>query len=478
MKSNKLQDAISMIDSDLVMNAESRRRKSHTYHLKWTMPVAAVLALVIGLTVFIGFGGNNSGVLYAYAVSLPEYPTMSQYPKNMLDTSYNDKYEAWRDSVDAQNEYRGAGVNLDSYIKNTVSEFLSVSSGENAVYSPLNIYMALAMLAETTDGTTRQQILDLLCAEDIDSLRTQAHAIWNANYRNDGLSSCTLASSVWIDDKLNYNSKITDLLSEYYYASSYYGDMSSKDYGEAYKQWLKEQTGGLLDNYITDSQFPPETIIALATTVYFQAQWSDKFKKSDTSEGVFHTETDDIACDFMHRTDQSKAYYYGEKFSAVCQELQGSGNMCFILPDEGVSVSELIKNEETLSFITSPKDEWNKCKYMKINMSLPKFDVSSNTDLTASIKRLGITDCFSMERADFSPLIENDNVFLSGINHGARVSVDEEGVTGSAYTEMFLAGGAMPLEDEIDFVLDRPFLFVITGTDSLPVFIGVVNNPV
>jgi hypothetical protein len=34
----------------------------------------------------------------------------------------------------------------------------------------------------------------------------------------------------------------------------------------------------------------------------------------------------------------------------------------------------------------------------------------------------------------------------------------------------------MPLQDEIDFVLDRPFLFVITGEDGLPLFIGIVNQ--
>ena len=35
----------------------------------------------------------------------------------------------------------------------------------------------------------------------------------------------------------------------------------------------------------------------------------------------------------------------------------------------------------------------------------------------------------------------------------------------------------MPTEDEIDFVLDRPFLFVITGAQGLPLFVGVVNQP-
>ena len=31
--------------------------------------------------------------------------------------------------------------------------------------------------------------------------------------------------------------------------------------------------------------------------------------------------------------------------------------------------------------------------------------------------------------------------------------------------------------ETVDFTLDRPFLFVITGIDGAPLFAGVVNQP-
>ena len=46
-----------------------------------------------------------------------------------------------------------------------------------------------------------------------------------------------------------------------------------------------------------------------------------------------------------------------------------------------------------------------------------------------------------------------------------------------AYTVMVAAGGAAPPAEEMDFVLDRPFLFAITGSDGLPLFVGAVNRP-
>jgi len=66
---------------------------------------------------------------------------------------------------------------------------------------------------------------------------------------------------------------------------------------------------------------------------------------------------------------------------------------------------------------------------------------------------------------------------LSKANHAARVTVDEEGVTAVAYTVMEECGGVPSQEDEIEFRLDRPFLFAIMGTGDVPLFVGVVNRP-
>ena len=45
----------------------------------------------------------------------------------------------------------------------------------------------------------------------------------------------------------------------------------------------------------------------------------------------------------------------------------------------------------------------------------------------------------------------------------------------AAFTMMLCGATAAPL-DEIDFVLVRPFVFIINGYDGLPLFIGTVNN--
>ena len=55
------------------------------------------------------------------------------------------------------------------------------------------------------------------------------------------------------------------------------------------------------------------------------------------------------------------------------------------------------------------------------------------------------------------------------------VKIDEEGVTGAAYTDLAMAGAGMP-QDEVDFVLDRPLVFAVASPDGSILFAGVVQN--
>lgn len=484
MKSKKLQDAIGMIDEDLVARADMQKNKVRTRStvLKWTAPIAAALAIVFIIGIFIGNGSPfNPLVLNAHAIYEAEYPEMAEYPGSEMIPGFEARYEKWRKDQKEKRAYYGAGKELDAFIQKTAAELLSESNGENRVYSPLNVYMALAMLAEITEGETRAQILALLDSPDIKALRKQAHDVWNANYNDDGSVTSILASSLWMNENIAFNAKTMQTLKENYYASSYRGEMGSSAFNQALQTWLNEQTGGLLKEHISELTLTPDTVLALATTIYFRAKWSEEFPEKQTEKEIFHGADSDKETDFMHADELYGAYYWGEKFSASVKSLENSGSMYFILPDEGVSIDELLADEEALAFMTA-NGNWENQKSMLVHFSVPKFDVNSKMDLKEHLQDLGVTDCFTPGVSDYTPLLdksamdlEND-LYLSKVEHGARVAIDEKGVTAAAYTVMALCGAGMPLQDEIDFVLDRPFLFVITGEDGLPLFIGIVNQ--
>ena len=420
-----------------------------------------------------------------YQLAAAQYPQMAQYPDESKYTKLNgdfdsdgfDKvYDAWQADREKQMEQpEGYTDALDSYLRTVIPQLLADGSGENKACSPINIYMALAMLAEITDGESREQILGLLGSDNLDNLHTEASAVWNANYCDDGAVTSILASSLWLNDKIDFKQETMDALAKYYYASSFRGEMGSTAFDQALQDWINQQTGGLLKEQASGLTMGKETILALATTIYFRAKWSEEFSESNTSPDTFHADSGDVTCDFMHQSG-TNTYYWSDRFSAVSKSLESSGAMWFLLPDEGVTPEELLADDQTLDFLLSG-GESAESKYLIVNLSIPQFDIASDLDLTASLKNMGITDMFDPSVSDFSPMTDDTEAYLSQARHAARVAIDEEGVTAAVYTVMMVAGAGAPPEEEVDFTLDRPFLFAITGVDGLPLFVGVVHQP-
>lgn len=407
-----------------------------------------------------------------------EYPEMVQYPvKDEFSYSHED-YEAWMQSRLARQpentEYQNG---IREFYEITMQEFLKDTQGENKIYSPLNVYMALAMLAETTDGDSRQQILDLLHTDSIEALRNNASILWNANYCDEGTVNSLLASSVWLSDKLRYNENTLKTLAETYYTSSFSGSMGTSEYNKMLQDWLNEQTGGLLEEQAGNVEMDPATVFGLATTVYFRAKWQNEFYAPNNTEKVFHAKSGDVVTEFMNQSGTG-TYYWGENFGAIARNLKNSGNMLLILPDEDVAVDDLLGDKEVQDFIFD-HHAWENQKFLVVNQSVPKFDVVSDFSLISGLKNLGVKDVFDFSAADFTPLLGDTELPLAvnEAKHAARVMIDEEGCTAAAFTVMIACGAAMPPKEQVDFVLDRPFLFVINGQDGQPLFVGIVNQP-
>lgn len=152
--------------------------------------------------------------------------------------------------------------------------------------------------------------------------------------------------------------------------------------------------------------------------------------------------------------------------------------MWLILPDEGTTPEQLLESGEATEFLRQDHNEYTNQKTLLINLSVPKFDISSDMELRDHLQSLGIADVFIPGTADFSPIIPTaDSGYVGQIKHAARVAIDEKGATAAAFTVIDRCGAGMPPSDEMDFVLDRPFFFVIESQDGLPLFTGIVNQP-
>lgn len=423
----------------------------------------------------------------AVSVAEASYPSMAPYPNEsdfidpktgiFDDEGFSEVYDAWRGNLELQEDIpQGYADSLLPCFQQSIPAFLDVD-GENAVCSPLNVYMALAMLAEVTDGDTREEILSLLAADSMDALRTQANHVWRAHYSADGASACVLANSLWLDNGLTYNTDTANRLATEHYASVFQGDLGSEEANQLLRDWLNEQTDGLLKEQADHLRLDPQTLLALASTIYYRVKWNNEFQEENNTEDTFHSPSGDRTVTYMNRQLTYGPYYWGDDFGAVSLGLKDGGRMWLILPDEGKVPADILSSGHALRLILGGWLETGAQKSLRVNVSLPKFDVGSDRRLDDALKSLGVISAFDHFSADFSPIAASENLWLDSVNHAARVKIDEEGVEAAAYTVMAVAGAAMPPKDEMDFILDRPFLFFITSRDNLPLFAGIVSNP-
>ena len=414
------------------------------------------------------------------AVSMPQYPNEAKYTAsngNFDSEKYDEDWDAWWESYQEKTADMTDPAALTHWFTTSIPALMRNAGKENRVCSPLNIYMALSMLAAVTGGETRQQILDALGAESLDALQKQAAQLWAENNWDDGLVPSTLANSIWLRDGYNYNSETLQKLGEDFYASAFSGEMGSDAYNNILRDWINEHTGNLLTEQAGKLELNADTVLALVSTLYYSASWHDKFSSAATTQDVFHAPNGDVSTDFLHSSD-SNTVYYGDGFSAIGLSLENSGRMWLLKPDEGVDAAELLQNEDTLGFLLA-NGEWSQTQRAIVNLSLPKFDVSSDLDILDTLAQLGMTDVLDGTKSDFTPLaVTDDSLALTQAKHAARVKIDEDGCEAAAYTILGVEATAMMgPEDEIDFTLDNPFVFAITGIDGLPLFVGLVNQP-
>lgn len=419
-----------------------------------------------------------------------EYPKWAEYP-NIEDFEnpdvdgyffYNPEYDKKLNEYNTGvRERRKLAKNINEYsnfYKTSAREILGSADGENMVYSPLAVYEALSMLAEITDGSTRDEVLEVLDSPDIETQRDRAQTLFVSNYSEATGSMVLPAASLWINVDYPYNKEAVDSLAFNYFAESYLFDGYDESSTARIQNWINEKTRGLLKEAVEGVELTPDSILNICTTLYFNGRWSDWFYKDYTEEMTFHSPSGDITTDFMYK-QESGSLFLGSNFTAVINSFENDGGlMYFILPNEGETVDDVLSSDEYLDFvfIRNPRQDFDYYDAI-VHQRIPKFDISSDVSLNQALKNLGIEKVFT-GNGDFSNLIsEKYPVSVDKVQHAARIKIDEEGCEAAAYVDLGLVGEAPPPPEEVYFTADRPFIIVIKTDTNQPLFMGVVNNP-
>lgn len=380
-------------------------------------------------------------------------------------------FDKWNELRDAQPTEESTARAMAGFAAKTASAVLA-GAAENANYSPFSLYYALAMAAQGAKGKTAEEMLNLLGMSDAKTLAEQCGNMYRqmASRERDGKAELMLADSLWLSDsyegaKVNYNEDFLKTCAEQFYAEVFSADFASEKTAEAMKKWIKQKTNGTLE---PNMQTDPATMLSIINTLYLKDEWTDRFYKEATASGFFtKTNGEKVTCSFMNAI-RDQGFMRGENYTASMIGMKNFGSMWFILPDEGVSTDDILSSPETLEEILTGETNG----YGMVTFSIPKFEFSSKFDLVDALKSLGINEAFE-ETADFSG-ISDQAAFISDVKQETYITIDENGLEASAFTQIDYCGAGMPQENA-ELILNRPFIYIIKG--SAPLFMGVINDP-
>lgn len=385
-------------------------------------------------------------------------------------TSYSD-YEFHRELLEENPVSEEFIRAVDDFSWKTASEILREGSG-NRNYSPLSLYYALAIAAQGSEGRTKEEFLELLGMEDQKVLAEECGRLFRRLYTDNECGSLKPANSLWLRDGFDVKQKFLDTARKDYYASVFGVDFTNPETGNIMGAWVAEQTGGLLAPVF---QANPDEVLAIINTLYLQDEWYHPFSESGNTEDVFVMESgEEMICEYMHADFFHQAYYQGEGYTGTALGLKNSGSMILILPEEGQEVRSLLAEEKLAEIFEKPEGG-----SARVKISLPKFNFDDSMELNGVLQRLGISDAFDMDVADFSALTKEPLIYVSRVKQESHIGIHEKGVEAAAYTILEMEAGAAFAEEpeiyEINF--SRPFLFGIISDSGVPLFMGICERP-
>ncbi len=408
-----------------------------------------VQRILCGALAALLLAGCGSGAAGEYAIVETSYPARTQKTEERVDTE-----------------------ELVRFSSETAEVILP--AGENAVYAPVSLYLSLGMLTELTEGRTKEQVTELLGVSDSETLRQWTQSLWRQLYCDEKDSALWLGTAAFLNEAMTFHKEPLEVLAEDYYASSYGLPMGTSGADKTIAAWLDQQTNDLLAEDTGAIKTKEIDLLRLYNTIYYKAAWRAEFSGGATEKDIF-TAADgtEQRTDFMHISLAGSPVARGEGYRRASLYLKDGGEMTFYLPDEGVTVEELLQRE---NFLQEAEDLLVDTFEVRVNWSVPKFDLHDSLKLNDALQALGVTDAFDKAAADFTPLTDTGAV-VSSVMQAARVRIDEEGMEAAAYTEIIVEPTAAepPPCSEEEMNLNRPFLFAI-WKDGAPLFIGAVQT--
>ena len=351
----------------------------------------------------------------------------------------------------------------------------------NLFYSPYSISLALAMTYAGAKSETERQMsnaLHFILSQDklhpaFNALDLQLASRGEGSSGQDGKGfRLNIANAIWGQQGYAFLQGFLDKLAENYGAGMRIANFieAPENSRVAINDWVAHKTEDKIKDLIPSGAIDELTRLVLTNAIYFNAAWLHPFDARTTAEGDFHLLNGSGIKAPMMRQTESFGYARGTGYQAV--ELLYDGgeiSMVILLPDKGnFDPFEKSLNAELASQISKG------LRRERIELTMPSFEFEAQFKLGETLEKMGMSDAFDQQLADFSGMDGTKDLSISDVFHKAFVLVNENGTEAAAATGVVIGVTSLPPR----VTVDRPFIFLIRDiATNTTLFVGRVMDP-
>jgi serpin B len=238
--------------------------------------------------------------------------------------------------------------------------------------------------------------------------------------------------------------------------------------------WVEEKTEDKIQDLIPPGILNKMTRMVLVNAIYFLGSWEKSFDPKRTYDSSFYS--GGAKPTKVNMMSQTEVFGYADLDSLQILQLpykESDLSMLILLPAERGGLTQL-ESSLNAANLAAWRDELTE---RKVATFLPRFELTSQFELSNSLKEMGMIDAFNPGAADFSGMDGQPGwLFIGAAIHKAFVDVNELGTEAAAATALVMVATSIP--DWPTFRADHPFIFLIQDdrTGSI-LFIGRLVEP-
>jgi serpin B len=344
------------------------------------------------------------------------------------------------------------------------------AAGENVLLSPTSAAEALSLLFPASGGQTAEAFRAVLHLPQwgpdlVAAMREHTQALdglrYDGDLDDDAPDSLQMSNHLWTATGLEPDAQYLDDI-----ATAFDADVRALDFAgdpggatDRINTTVEEDTRGKIED-LFEEPLDSGTVAVLTNALHLKARWADAF--TNTRSAPFAAPSGEVDVDMMSGAGGVARTVDGWQ-SVELPYRDGTLAAVAVLPPEGTAPCTV--DAATLADLQDADSK-------AVGVQLPGMRIEQSHQLLDVLAAMGLP-----VEGNYSAL-GRDGLQISQVVQKTFLEVDEDGTEAAAATGVAVGVSAGPPEPREVVTFDRPFLFLLTDTETRsPLFVTVVNDP-